>query len=124
MSSEKKASSSEVTRRSFLQTGSTVAAGLAWTAQSYGSILGANDRIRIGFIGAGGMANAHMNTFNAIREKNNLEAIAVADCWKTRADAGKEKREPNTRFLIIAKFWISKTSTTSPSPRRNTGTRK
>lgn len=91
MSSEKKTSSSEVTRRSFLQTGSTAAAGLAWTAQSYGSILGANDRIRIGFIGAGGMANAHMNTFNAIHEKNNLEAIAVADCWKKRAEEGKEK---------------------------------
>jgi NADH/NAD ratio-sensing transcriptional regulator Rex len=91
MSSEKKAASSEVTRRSFLQTGSTVAAGLAWTAQSYGSILGANDRIRVGFIGAGGMANAHMNTYNAIKEKNNVEAIAVADCWKTRAEEGKTK---------------------------------
>lgn len=91
MSSEKKESLSEVTRRTFLQAGSTAAAGLAWTAQSYGSILGANDRIRIGFLGAGGMANAHMNTFNAIREKNNLEAIAVADCWKKRADEGKEK---------------------------------
>ncbi|QDU08843.1 Gfo/Idh/MocA family protein [Gimesia aquarii] len=91
MSSEKKKTSSEVTRRTFLQAGSTAAAGLAWTAQSYGSILGANDRIRIGFLGAGGMANAHMNTFNAIREKNNLEAIAVADCWKKRADEGKEK---------------------------------
>ncbi|QDT99376.1 Gfo/Idh/MocA family protein [Gimesia aquarii] len=91
MNSEKKESLSEVTRRSFLQAGSTAAAGLAWTAQSYGSILGANDRIRIGFLGAGGMANAHMNTFNAIREKNNLEAIAVADCWKKRAEEGKEK---------------------------------
>lgn len=91
MSSEKKESSTEVTRRSFLQTGSAAAAGLAWTAQSYGSILGANDRIRIGFIGAGGMANGHMNSFNAIREKNNLETIAVADCWKKRANEGKEK---------------------------------
>ncbi len=91
MSSEKKKSSSEVTRRNFLQAGSTAAAGLAWTAQSYGSILGANDRIRIGFIGAGGMANGHMSTFNALREKNNLESIAVADCWKKRADEGKEK---------------------------------
>lgn len=91
MSSEKKEASTEVTRRSFLQTGSAAAAGLAWTAQSYGSILGANDRIRIGFIGAGGMANGHMNSFNAIREKNNLETIAVADCWKKRANEGKEK---------------------------------
>ncbi|WP_339683473.1 Gfo/Idh/MocA family oxidoreductase [Gimesia maris] len=91
MSSEQKPASSKVTRRSFLQTGSAVAAGLAWTAQSYGSILGANDRIRVGFIGAGGMANAHMNTYNAIREKNNVEAIAVADCWNTRAEEGKAK---------------------------------
>ncbi|MEQ9066323.1 MAG: Gfo/Idh/MocA family oxidoreductase, partial [Gimesia chilikensis] len=91
MSSEQQPASSEVTRRSFLRTGGATAAGLAWTAKSYASILGANDRIRIGFIGAGGMANAHMNTFNAIKDKNNLEAIAVADCWQTRAEEGKTK---------------------------------
>ena len=91
MSSEQKPTSSEVTRRSFLRTGGAAAAGLAWTAKSYGSILGANERIRIGFLGAGGMANNHMNTYNALQEKNNLEVIAVADCWKTRAEEGKAK---------------------------------
>ena len=38
-----------------------------------------------------GLPNAHMNTYNAIREKNNVEAIAVADCWNTRAEEGKAK---------------------------------
>jgi len=83
-----------VSRRNFLGATSVVAAGtsLSWTAKSYAKIAGANDRIRIGFIGAGGMAtDHHMEAYNDIKEKNNLEAVAVADCWKTRAEAGAAK---------------------------------
>jgi len=80
------------TRRAFLGTSGAVAAAAttAWTATSYASIKGANERIRIGFIGAGGMGSAHLRTIKGLREKNNLEPIAVADCWETRAAKGKE----------------------------------
>jgi predicted dehydrogenase len=37
------------------------------------------------------MANGHMDAINSLKEPNNLEALAVADCWKTRADAGAAK---------------------------------
>ncbi len=80
-----------VSRRSFIQTTSAAAAAATWTANSYAAVSGANEKIRVGFIGAGGMANAHMNTINALREKNNVEPVAVADCWKTRAEKGAEK---------------------------------
>lgn len=80
-----------VNRRSFLAASTVAAAGMTWTARSYGQIKGANDRIKIGFIGAGGMANGHMSAINALKEKNNLEAVAVADCWKKRADEGAAK---------------------------------
>ena len=78
-------------RRTFMATAS--AAGVAtaatkWTAKSYGNILGANDRIRIGFIGAGGMGSNHLNAIAKLKDQNNLEPIAVADCWKTRAEKG------------------------------------
>ena len=80
-----------VSRRSFLQTTGAAAAAVSMTANSYASVVGANERIRIGFIGAGGMADRHMDTINNIREKNNVEPVAIADCWKTRAEQGAEK---------------------------------
>ncbi len=81
-----------VSRRGFLAAG-TVASTVAWTAASYGRIAGANERIRIGFIGAGGMANGHMSAINSLKESNNLEAVGVADCWQQRADEGAKKVE-------------------------------
>ncbi|MEX0712801.1 MAG: Gfo/Idh/MocA family oxidoreductase [Pirellulales bacterium] len=79
-----------VSRRHFLASG-TAAAAVAWTAKSYARVIGANDRIRIGFIGAGGMGNAHLDAINQLREPDNVEAVAVADCWLTRAEEGANK---------------------------------
>ena len=83
-----------ISRRSFIQTTGTAAAA-TWAANSYGAVVGANEKIRVGFIGAGGMANAHMDTINAIRQSNNVEPVAVADCWKTRAEQGAAKLKTN-----------------------------
>ncbi|MCH2131949.1 MAG: Gfo/Idh/MocA family oxidoreductase, partial [Pirellulaceae bacterium] len=80
-----------VSRRSFLASTSAAAAAVQWTAKSYGKVIGANERIRIGFLGAGGMAGNHFAAIRNLAEKNNLEPIAVADCWKTRADEGAAK---------------------------------
>lgn len=80
----------KIPRRRFLQSAVTTSLCLGWSAASYARIAGANDRIRVGFIGAGGMANNHMNTYVDLKEKNNLEALTVADCWKTRAEAGAQ----------------------------------
>ena len=84
---------SHVSRRHFLAaTGAAVAAaGAAWTAKSYAKISGSNDRIRVGFIGAGGMANNHFEAYLAYKNSNNVEALAVADCWRSRAEEGAQK---------------------------------
>ena len=82
---------SQVSRRRFIQTSAATATAASMAAKSYAAVTGANERIRIGFIGAGGMADNHMNTVNALREKNNLEPVVVADCWKTRAEQGAKK---------------------------------
>ncbi|WP_040591703.1 Gfo/Idh/MocA family protein [Schlesneria paludicola] len=86
-----------VTRRTFMTTAgkATIAATLAtsatsMTAKSYARVLGANDRIGVGIIGAGVIGTAHLNVIKNLKEKNNLLPVAVADCWKTRADKGKE----------------------------------
>ena len=84
------AANNEVSRRSFLNTTSAAAAAttVGLTAESYAKVAGANERIRIGYIGAGGMGNSHLAAYNKLKEPNNLQAIAVADCWKTRAEEG------------------------------------
>lgn len=89
--------SKDVSRRSFLETtgvaGAAAAAAstVAWTAKSYANIVGANERIYVGFIGAGGMGSGHLGAIRGLRQSNNLQPVAVADCWKTRAKAGAEK---------------------------------
>jgi predicted dehydrogenase len=81
----------QVSRRSFVASASAAAAAATWTAKSYASIVGANERIRIGFIGAGGMGGNHLGAIRDLKEKNNLEPVAVADCWTTRAEAGAQQ---------------------------------
>src|SRR5262245_3618120 len=78
-------------RRAFLGAAATAAAATTFTAKSYARIVGANDRLRLGFIGAGGMANSHFDALVSIKETNNLEPVAVADCWLERAQKGAEK---------------------------------
>ena len=80
-------------RRSFVESAGALgaAAGMAWTARSYARIVGANERIGVGFIGAGGMGSGHLGAIASLRDKNNLLPVAVADCWKRRAEQGAAK---------------------------------
>ncbi|QEG33405.1 Gfo/Idh/MocA family protein [Bythopirellula goksoeyrii] len=96
---EPKSTQTKVSRRSFFWTTAAAAASMSWTAKSYGRILGANDRIGIGFIGAGGMAANHMRAYNDLKESNNLLALAVADCWKSRADEGASTTDASLATL-------------------------
>ena len=72
-----------LTRREFV---AAAGAATAWTAHSYSQILGANERLRIGVIGAGGMATGHMHTLVKMREKDNLAILAVCDLYQPRLD--------------------------------------
>jgi len=54
-------------------------------------VLGANERLRIGVIGCGGMANAHMDALVAMREAANIEIAAVCDIYQKRLDAAAVK---------------------------------
>jgi predicted dehydrogenase len=55
-------------------------------AKNYERIRGANDRLRIGVIGCGGMATSHMNALVAMLESDNIEIAAVCDIYTTRLD--------------------------------------
>jgi predicted dehydrogenase len=88
------------TRREFIKKTATVAAALAATpllrptvygqAPAVGKVLGANDRINIGFIGVGGQGmNAHVNISSKNAAANNISQVAVCDVWSKRTAAAK-----------------------------------
>jgi len=92
--------SSKSTRRQFIRTTATAAAAVAATpllkptvygqAPSPGRVIGANDRINVGFIGVGGQGmNAHVNLMAAHASANNATLGAVCDVWSKRVNAAK-----------------------------------
>src|SRR3954449_3377125 len=84
------------TRREFIKKASTAAAVVATTnmfktpvygqnqAPSPGSVVGANNRLVVGYIGVGGQGMAHVNTQKQFASENNIVQGAVCDLSKYR----------------------------------------
>jgi predicted dehydrogenase len=72
-------------RRQVLRSVTMTAA--AMSAASYNKILGANERIQLGLIGAGGRGRAVMNTFI---KTDRVEVPAVCDVWPQRSAEAKQ----------------------------------
>lgn len=81
------------TRRDFIKkstlTGLTLAtAGMS--AKSYGKILGANDRVRVGCVGFSDRHRAsHVGPFKELSKGMNFEMVALSDIWNRRREEGK-----------------------------------
>src|SRR4051794_5827353 len=56
-------------------------------------VLGANDRIRVGVIGTGNRSGLLMDQL-----PEGAEIVAVADCFRSRAEAAMAKRKANWRI--------------------------
>ena len=53
-----------------------------YRAAAYGRVKGANERIGVAFLGAGGRCQAHIKVLNQLhREQGGVEAVAVCDVW-------------------------------------------
>src|SRR3954462_2916698 len=84
------------TRRDFIKKTATAAAVVATanvfktpvygqsTAPSTGRVIGANDRIVVGYIGVGGQGMAHVRHQKAHAGENNIVQAAVCDVWQKR----------------------------------------
>src|SRR5688500_15356823 len=82
-------------RREFMKKTALAGAGAyigssAFSAKSYGRILGANDRVQVGVIGfsdrfRGSLLPAFLSNYQAL----NFDIISVSDIWKVRREAGK-----------------------------------
>lgn len=80
-----------VTRREFLGTSlratALATAGAAFPFVTRGRVLGANDRIGIGFIGVGGRGRSHVETVKRlITAGENLQIVAINDVFRHRLD--------------------------------------
>src|SRR5437870_4909281 len=79
-----------VDRREFMQTAAAGTAAVTLTAASYGKVLGANDRIGVGFIGVGGRCQEHLGVVNRFSKENKGAApVAVCDVWDGNAQIGR-----------------------------------
>jgi predicted dehydrogenase len=67
------------------------------------NIRGANDRLRVGVIGCGGMAGGHMNALLKMKESANVEITAVCDVYQVRLDAAAQKTgaKPYTDYRAL-----------------------
>jgi predicted dehydrogenase len=90
------------TRRDFIRTvgAGTVAAAFASspasphaaTLPARSRILGANDRINVGFVGCGGRMRAHIDRIvNRAKERGDVQAVAVNDIWEKRKRLARER---------------------------------
>ena len=72
-----------VDRRNFLRrTTAAAAVALPLSAASYAKVGGSNDRVRVGFVGCGGRAQAHINLVNRFAaESGTVTPAAVCDVW-------------------------------------------
>ena len=54
--------------------------------KSYGQVAGANERLRVWFIGCGGMAGAHLGALLELKEEENVDIVGVCDVYRKRAE--------------------------------------
>ena len=80
----------EIRRRSFLIAG---AAAIGTSALSYGRIIGANDRISLGLIGAGRRGRELASVVADLKGSYNAEMTAVCDLWKVNRERAAQTAE-------------------------------
>src|SRR5665647_378238 len=99
-------------RREFIQKSAIGAAGLtlggmAMSAKSYGRIIGANDRVKVGILGFSNRFESALGpAFQKYAKEMNFEFASVCDLWSKRRQDGLN--------------WVKKNNETTPLEARNT----
>jgi hypothetical protein len=69
----------KVNRRNFIASSAAGVVAVSTTAKSFANIMGANDRILMGFIGLGGMGQYNLKDFLQMKD---VSVAAVCDVWE------------------------------------------
>ena len=83
------------TRREFIKQSALVTAGtymgaMGFSAKSYGNIIGANDRVRVGVVGfSDRFRGSLLPCFTNHHKAMNFDIVAVSDIWRLRREAGQ-----------------------------------
>ena len=110
-----------VNRRNFLKTTAAGASALTLSASSYAKTVGANGKLRLGFLGVGGRCQQHLNVIlQMVKEGKAVVPVAVCDVWdgqvkekviqgrglyRLPSAAASRKTTRNTSSRIIAASW-------------------
>lgn len=84
-----------VSRRHFINqsvkaSAAMYAAAMGFSAKSYGNIIGANDRVRVGIVGFSDRFRQSLcPSFLTHYEELNFDIVAVSDLWKLRREEGQ-----------------------------------
>jgi predicted dehydrogenase len=95
-------------RREFLKTSVKAAAAtyvgaMGFSAKSYGNIMGANERVRLGVIGfADRFRQSHVPCFMQHYKELNFDIVALSDIWKLRREQGQQFLKQQLGHDIIA----------------------
>ena len=95
-------------RREFLKNSAKTSAGLyigalGFSAKSYGNIIGANDRVRVGVVGYSDRhRSSHMPCFMNHYKELNFDLVAVSDIWKRRREEGAAAWKEKMQHDVVA----------------------
>ena len=95
-------------RRKFIADSSKIVAGayigaMGFPAKSYGRILGANDRVRVGVVGFSDRhRSSHIPSFMNHYKELNFDVVAVSDIWKKRREEGAAQWKEKMEHDIVA----------------------
>lgn len=81
--------STELTRRSVLRTTAGAVAASSTFSLAPARVLGANERIRFGSIGVGGMGTGHLGSLVRRSQADNIEVVAACDVYQRRVTRAK-----------------------------------
>ncbi|HBB91309.1 MAG TPA: hypothetical protein DC042_06235 [Bacteroidales bacterium] len=77
-------------KKSLVGTAGIAIGGMGFSAKSYGSIIGSNERINLAVIGIRGQGGGHINTYASLKDDRNVRIKTLCDAdeqfFKERAD--------------------------------------
>jgi predicted dehydrogenase len=79
-----------LSRRRFLETSASAAGALALAPVMPAAAAGANERIRVGVVGCGGMGTGHVRSLVGRADTDNVQVVAVSDVYRRRLNRARD----------------------------------